>query len=71
MFLLPIQQWPEQPKWLEEDTDLLVLLICHADPESHTLYMQSDKKKRKKFRVWDIYFFQRSLGTEMCSLLSK
>jgi len=52
-----------------EDTDLLVLLICHADPESHTLYMQSDKKKGKKFRVWDIHWFQRSLRTEMCSLL--
>jgi len=52
-----------------EDTDLLVLLICHADPESHTLYMQSDKKNGKKFTVWDIHWFQRSLGTEMCSLL--
>ena len=28
-----------------EDTDLLVLLICHADLESHPLYMQSDKTK--------------------------
>jgi len=53
-----------------EDTDLLVLLICHPDQESHTLYMQSDKKKGKKFRVWDIHWFQRSLGTEMSSLLS-
>lgn len=52
-----------------EDTDLLVLLIYHADPESHALYMQSDKKKGKKFRVWDIHWFQRSLGTEICSLL--
>ena len=52
-----------------EDTDLLVLLICHTDPESHTLYMQSDKKKSKKFRVWDMHWFQRSLWTEMCSLL--
>lgn len=26
-----------------EDTDFLVLLICHADLESHPLYMQSDK----------------------------
>ena len=52
-----------------EDTDLLVPLICHADPESHPLYMQSDKKKGKKFRVWDIHWFQRSPGTEMYSLL--
>ena len=52
-----------------EDTDLLVLLICHADPISHPLYMQSDKKKGKKFRVWDIHWFQSSLGIELCSLL--
>jgi len=32
-------------------------------------YMQSDKKKGKKFRVWDIHWFRRSLGTEICSLL--
>ena len=76
IFRLPIQQWPEQPRAAEspttviaEDTDLLVLLICHADPESHTLYMQSDKKKGTKLKVWDIHWFQRSLGTEMCSLL--
>ena len=31
--------------------------------------MQSDKKKGKKFRVWDIHWFRRSLGTEMSSLL--
>ena len=32
--------------------------------------MQSDKKKGKKFRVWDIHWFQSSLGIELCSLLA-
>ena len=52
-----------------EDTDLLILLIFSADAKSKALYLQSDKKKGKKFRVWDIHWFQRSLGPEMCSLL--
>ncbi|KAA0203748.1 hypothetical protein HAZT_HAZT002769 [Hyalella azteca] len=53
-----------------EDTDLLILLIFSTNPNSEALYLQSDKKKGKKFRVWDIHWFQRSLGPEMCTLLS-
>ena len=52
-----------------EDTDLLILLIFSTNPESEALYLQSDKKTGKKFRVWDIHWFQRSLGPEMCTLL--
>jgi len=36
----PVARAAESPTTVVgEDTDLLVLLICHADPESHTLYM--------------------------------
>ncbi|KAA0201837.1 hypothetical protein HAZT_HAZT011856 [Hyalella azteca] len=54
---------------IREDTDLLILLIFITNPESEALYLQSDKKKGKKFRVWDIHWFQRSVGPEMCTLL--
>ncbi|KAA0202211.1 hypothetical protein HAZT_HAZT002179 [Hyalella azteca] len=37
--------------------------------ESEALYLQSDKKKGKKFRVWDIHWFQRSVRPKMCTLL--
>ncbi|KAA0197500.1 hypothetical protein HAZT_HAZT003632 [Hyalella azteca] len=52
-----------------EDTDLLILLIFSTNPESEALYLHSNKKKGKKFPVWDIHWFQRSLGPEMCTLL--
>ncbi|KAA0201573.1 hypothetical protein HAZT_HAZT003881 [Hyalella azteca] len=53
-----------------EDTDLLILLIFSTNPESEALYLQSEKKKGKKFRVWDVHWFQRSVGPEMCTLLT-
>ncbi|KAA0194715.1 hypothetical protein HAZT_HAZT007781 [Hyalella azteca] len=52
-----------------EDTDLITLLIFSTNPDSEALYLQSDKKKGKKFRVWDIHWFQRSVGPEVCTLL--
>ncbi|KAA0183913.1 hypothetical protein HAZT_HAZT007593, partial [Hyalella azteca] len=54
----------------EGNADVLIAKTAvDTNPESEALYLQSDKKKGKKFRVWDIHWFQRSVGPEMCTLL--
>ena len=50
-----------------EDTDLLVLLCWHADPNSCSLIFKSER--RKMLRVWNIRWVQNVLGPHICNLL--
>ena len=50
-----------------EDTDLLVLLCWHADPNSCGLIFKSER--RKMLRVWNIQWVQNVLGPHICNLL--
>lgn len=51
-----------------EDTGLLILLCFHADAESLALYLQTDTKKGRKFRIMEICWHVRSLRSEVCSV---
>ncbi|KAK3102254.1 hypothetical protein FSP39_009938 [Pinctada imbricata] len=50
-----------------EDTDLLVLLLFHAD-ENCQLHIRSDKLNNNQ-KVWNIAEAKRSLGPNLCNLL--
>ncbi|KAK3085994.1 hypothetical protein FSP39_011885 [Pinctada imbricata] len=50
-----------------EDTDLLVLLLFHAD-ENCQLHLRSDKLNNNQ-KVWNIAEAKRSLGPNLCNLL--
>ena len=50
-----------------EDTDLLVPLCLHADPNSCGLIFKSER--RKMLRVWNIRWVQNVLGPHICNLL--
>ena len=43
-----------------QDTDLLVLLICHARSDSCKVFFDTGK------RIWDIHAAQRTLGPDIC-----
>lgn len=50
-----------------DDTDLLVLLCCHAVTDSKNVYFQLEPKaKAKKRRVWDIMETMKALG-DVCN----
>lgn len=51
-----------------EDTDLLVLLCHHADPESHRIIFRSESRQtsKQKKKVWNIQALKRDLGFETC-----
>ena len=50
-----------------KDTDLLVLLCWHADPNSCGLIFKSER--RNMLRVWNIRWVQNVLGPHICNLL--
>ncbi len=52
-----------------EDTDLLVLLLYHADPKGKNLYFTSEPKKGKDQKIWDIKAVQECLGQGVCRRL--
>lgn len=52
-----------------EDTDLLVLLCHHADPNSHRIVFKSGKNVSGKKKIWDIQKTITILGTQVCKLL--
>ena len=49
-----------------EDTDLLVLLLYHANLQNHDLFFTSDAKGGSKSRVWNIKKAKNSLGSYTC-----
>ncbi|GFR65217.1 hypothetical protein ElyMa_005525100 [Elysia marginata] len=51
-----------------EDTDLLVLLLYHADLRSRPLFLKSELKT-KKHKVIDILLMKPRLGPEICNFL--
>ena len=54
---------------IREDTDLLVLLIYHAEPERYSIYLKSERKRtdKKAPKVWDIAETKNVLGTDLCN----
>ena len=48
-----------------EDTDLLVLLLFYADPDTRDLYFRSDKSK--DIKVYHINLIKKVLGSNLCS----
>ena len=48
-----------------DDTDLLVLLIFHADLNSHDIFFASERKNAKN-RVWNIKEVKSGLGPFVC-----
>ena len=51
-----------------EDTDLLILLCCHASLDSHNIFFRPEPKKNtKKPKVWNIKAVKEQLGPEICS----
>lgn len=50
---------------VDDDTDLLVLLVCHFNSDSEEVFL---KKSRKPFRCWNIKQFQSSLSS-LCHIL--
>ena len=51
-----------------DDTDLLILLICHADLKSHNLIFKPEPKKSvKKPHVWNIKSLKQQLGPSVCN----
>ena len=54
-----------------DDTDLLVLLCFHANPNSFNLYFRSEAKQTttRKLRIWNIKWLQKALGPEICYFL--
>jgi len=50
-----------------DDTDLLVLLLYHADPDCHDLFFVPEPKSNaKKRRVWNIKSAKLQLGNDIC-----
>jgi len=60
------QQWQplnsNQQLWIGEDTDLLVLLLCHSNPQRKDLY-----KAKSQNRVYNIIDTKKVLGAELCT----
>ena len=54
-----------------EDTDLLVLLLYHAELDKENIYFKSEQKQTavKKGKIWDISKAKRNLGENICKLL--
>ena len=52
-----------------EDTDILVILLFHCNPDSKELYFRSDKTNRTSVKIWDIKKTKAMLGTEICKIL--
>ncbi|RXN01179.1 hypothetical protein EOD39_7640 [Acipenser ruthenus] len=53
-----------------EDTDTLVLLYFHEEPNSFGLFFRSEwRKNTKTLRIWNINWQQNALSPEMCHLL--
>ncbi|KAJ8398943.1 hypothetical protein AAFF_G00416100 [Aldrovandia affinis] len=51
-----------------DDTDLLILLIYHANLKSHNLFFTPEpKKSTKKPRVWNIKAVKQQLGPSVCT----
>ena len=50
-----------------DDTDLLVLLLYHAELQSFDLYFAPEPKKNSKCRTWDIKKVKAKLGSLICS----
>ena len=49
-----------------EDTDLLVLLLYHANHQSKEIYFMPEPRKNSKLRVWNIKEAKEKLGTYIC-----
>lgn len=53
-----------------EDTDLLILLLHHADMDGKELYFRPEPKRNaKKVRLWNIKISKEKLGSRICSKL--
>lgn len=53
-----------------EDTDILVLLLCHPLPSAaKEVYFRSDKKEHSKHQVFHIRRLKQKLGETVCGLL--
>ena len=50
-----------------DGTDLLFLLLYHAELQSFDLYFAPEPKKNSKCRTWDIKNVKAKLGSLMCS----
>ena len=51
-----------------DNTDLLILLIYHANLDSCSLFFKPEpKKSTKNSRVWNIHAVKRQLGPDICS----
>ena len=48
------------------DTDLLVLLLHHANHESKEIFFMPESRKNSKLRVWNIKEAKEKLGTYIC-----
>ena len=49
-----------------DDTDLLVLLIYHANTQQHNIYFVPEQKRNSKQRSWDIKQVKATLGSFIC-----
>ena len=55
---------------IADDTDILILLIYHADVEQHTIFLRSEPKPNAKTnRIWDIRHTKLVLGLAVCSCI--
>ena len=53
-----------------EDTDLLILLLHHANMDSKELYFRPEPKQNaKKVRLWNIKASKEKLGSRICPKL--
>jgi len=55
-----------------DDTDLLVLLLHHADTAGNALYFSPEPKQNsKRKRLWNIRTSKKTLGPSICSRLTQ
>lgn len=52
-----------------DDTDLLVLLIYHANANNQSIYLKSEGKKGQLGKIWDIKDIHGKLGMVICHRL--
>ena len=51
---------------VSDDTDLLVLLIYHANTQQHNIYFIPEQKRNSKQRSWDIKQVKATSGSFIC-----
>ena len=54
---------------LVEDTDLLILLHFHFDPDSNDIYFKSMRTSSTTMKIWNIRKTTSTLGLDACHIL--